>query len=202
MHREITVDEYNGRLTIVVPWRLSVPSLVTWTLLALLACLCFGGIAAGLFIDKGDAAPIGGLAFCGLAIAGVSYAMSAYWLNRTMIEVMRDSIHVSHGPLPFPRSRSFAIERDDIDQVYVQTMNEATKHGPIRVSYQVCAVLDSGDRVRLFDCGYETRHNKDEARAVGERLESQIETFLGIEDRPVDASVVTVGVSVPLMPGP
>jgi hypothetical protein len=198
--RRIAVEDYTDRLTIVVPWRRSVRHLVKWTLLGVVACLFLGVIAAGLIIDKKDP-PIGGILFCALPIVVVSSCLLAYWLNRTTIDVTRQSIAVHHGPIRCPRSPSFAIDCDDIDQVYVQTLREVqgvTYHGaPASVSYQVCVLLNTRDRIRLFNCGYAMRLPTEAAKAFAERLKENIAGFLLIEDRPVDGAEVTVVVPPP-----
>jgi hypothetical protein len=107
----------------------------------------------------------------------MTYYCAALFLNRTRIQVADGLIAVAHGPLPWRGNRTLLA--DDIAQLYVARSRRQGKwsENQLRDSFDVRAVLAdqrSLDLVRGLD-------DVEMARAI----ERRIETFLGIEGRPV-----------------
>jgi len=114
--------------------------------------------------------PIGHLAV-GL---GLTYVVLTGLLNRTTVTVERETLTVRHAPLPWPGNVSVAT--DQLDQLYCRRRISHGKHGP-SYSFEVRAVTQEGRKMTLIK-GLES---EDQALFI----EQQIESRLGIEDRPV-----------------
>lgn len=162
--RDVEVDA--GPAHFRVWWRWQRPwSLVVFCLLATI-------FAATLSAEAGDTqvgAMWAALAFLGGAASAVAaYDYLAHRINRTEIEVTASRIIVRHGPLPYrPR---IELLRERIAQLYVEPRREDG------VTYALVAVETSGGRVPLVRLASVTR---------AFYLEQQLESRLGIDDRPV-----------------
>ncbi|MEM6530888.1 MAG: hypothetical protein AAF653_21505, partial [Chloroflexota bacterium] len=106
---------------------------------------------------------------------GTAYEALSMYLNRTVVRVNNDRVEVKTLPLPHPWKDSL-ITSSDIEQVYVRQMikrgNKSTT-----VHYEVRAYLYAAGEKTLV----KGLTNPDFALFI----EQELESYLGIEDRPV-----------------
>ena len=109
---------------------------------------------------------------CHVAVGvGLTYTVLCGYLNKTEIQVNRNQLRVRHYPLPWPGQLS--LPTHDVEQLFSVEIrgNKGAR------SYQVCALLRGGRKVMFL------RSTGSSDRAL--YVEQQIESFLGIKDRPV-----------------
>lgn len=102
------------------------------------------------------------------------YAVTAQFLNSSVIRVNAEAVEVHHGPVKMKRNRE--LPAGDIQQFYCKEKVRRHKNGS-STSYGVEAVMNDDKRQTLVD-GLD---QPDQALF----LEQQIEKHLGIADRPV-----------------
>lgn len=110
---------------------------------------------------------------------GLTYYVLTGFVNRTLISVVKGRLRVNHGPLPWRGNR--LIERNDLRQLFVteQTHRNTNKsgHTSVTVSWDLCAMLESGREVTLL--------KRLETKGQAQWLERVFEEHLGIDDRRV-----------------
>lgn len=107
----------------------------------------------------------------GLAMA---YGVLLALFEVTSLEVSKGQLAISHAPLPYPGGQKLDVR--EIDQLYTKRHVTHGKNST-NVTFELHAVLNDRRHVKLVS-GLE-----DSAQAL--YLEQELETFLGIEDRPV-----------------
>ena len=105
---------------------------------------------------------------------GLAYYTLAGLLNRTIITVDRSALSIKHRPLPWRHSGVIAAH--ELDQLYCKEERQSNK-GSSWYTYSVSALLRDG-RERKIMSGLDS---PEEALY----LESEVERYLGITDRPV-----------------
>jgi hypothetical protein len=105
---------------------------------------------------------------------GMLYAVLLTIFEVTKVEVNGGKLRIGHGPLPYPGNQSMDVR--EIDQLYSKRTVSHNKNST-SVTFELHAVLNDRRHVKLLD-GLE-----DSAQAL--YLEQELESFLGIEDRPV-----------------
>ncbi|MBI3926660.1 MAG: hypothetical protein HY319_14050 [Armatimonadetes bacterium] len=109
--------------------------------------------------------PIGHLAVG----VGLTYTVLCGFFNKTEIRVDSGSLQVRHAPLPWPGQVS--VPSRDLDQLFaVEKIGSKGSR-----SYELCALLKDGRRVKLLD----NASSSDEALYI----EQQVEKHLHIADR-------------------
>jgi hypothetical protein len=115
---------------------------------------------------------------------GMTYFVLTGFLNTTTLSARSGVLRVHHGPLPWRGNRSIRV--DDLKQLYVaevqrRSTDSDSRRTTITYAYDLCAMLESGQEVRLV--------RGLDSTAQGRYLESVFEAQLGIEDRPVAGEV-------------
>ncbi|MBI5548477.1 MAG: hypothetical protein HY901_31735 [Deltaproteobacteria bacterium] len=111
--------------------------------------------------------------------AGLSWYTLALLINRTRLEVGSGMLRVRHSPLPWPGNRE--LSATSIEQLYCVEVVHRGKNGT-SYTYDLMAVLRTGTKpLKLIG-----RLEKPEQALF---LEQRIESFLGIEDRPVSGEL-------------
>ena len=105
---------------------------------------------------------------------GLTYSCIAGFLNTTRIDIQRDSLTVSHGPVPWRGNR--VIPALSLDQLYCKEKISNNRNG-VRHTYSVMAVTKNGETLELLS-GIE-----EQEKALF--IEQQVERHLGITDRPM-----------------
>ncbi len=105
---------------------------------------------------------------------GLSYFTVAGFVNRTLLRVGVGQIQVRHVPLPWPGNK--ILLRDSVEQLFSEERISRSNNGT-SCTYRVSAVLRGGARTKLVS----GLPSPDQAVFI----EQQIESYLGIEDRPV-----------------
>lgn len=174
----LDVEETPGSITITRAWR----SPVTYGLMAFAALWdAFMIVWIVIAVTTGAWGMLAAGSLHILVGVGVSYAVAASLVNRTVVRADRTGFSIWHGPLPTP-GRAF-YPREDIEQVYIKRFEgNQERRGP-----QVTAtgffiphvLLKNGRSVPLK--GLSSVRDTDVARYY----EEAIERALGIADRPV-----------------
>ncbi len=166
-------DDGQHALVLAVPWRLQSPQdglrLFGWIVVASV-------VLAAIQLGNGKLLAFG---YGALVLLGM---LLVRWINRTTIVVCKESIRVTHGPIPW-RSRTLAVR--NLQQLYVNRRPIAQK----RFDYSVRALLEDGRDVVFL------RGLKDPAAAF--YLEQCIEQHLQIDDERVHGEY-----TLPPPPGP
>lgn len=118
--------------------------------------------------------PIGHVAV-GIAL---TYRTIAGFLNKTTIEVSRGQLKVSHGPVPWLGGQTLATNK--IQQLYASEHEASWSNNRSRSKtrrFQLNAIVSGGKTVVLL------KGLPDAAQALF--LEQELESYLGIRDRPV-----------------
>lgn len=109
----------------------------------------------------------------GLGLIGY---LAAIYVNTTEVSVTPDRVRISSGPIRFPFGKAREWPAKEVDQLYVSRYTAGTQNGSPRYAYALYAILKSGDKVSLL-------------RGMNQRtqayLEQEIESYLGIANRPV-----------------
>src|SRR5262249_40895239 len=109
---------------------------------------------------------------------GLTYTTLAGFFNQSILEVTRGEISVQHGPLPWFGNR--VLSTMDIDQLYCEENASNSQNGSSR-NYNLSALLKNGSKLELLK-------NLDSPE-IGLYIEQQIETWLGIKDKPVAGEI-------------
>ena len=197
----VFIDEDANNLRITVPWQQSIIRRVVASAFSLFVCCLFTAMAISLAITPEHRSIVGSGISTLLACAGM-YLLGSIWFNRTILDVDRRRIRVFTKPFPlwrFPATTS--VEVTDIRQVFVQHIehwahstkgsSEAASFGAdqkfLGFSYSVNALLKDGSNFEVVDFTKITRWTSDD-KAVD--VEERIESFLGIDDIPVQAAPI------------
>lgn len=109
---------------------------------------------------------------------GMGYFALASFLNHTDIRINPNVIEVRHAPLPWFGKTTIPVH--EVAQLYCAERVTRSKNGT-RVSYEL-RCLDRGKRARKLLSGLQDR---EQARYI----EREIESILGIADRPVSGEL-------------
>jgi len=179
MRDRVSVKETNGHLLIRVQWRSGylLPLIATfvWGLFAVV----FGVTAArasGLVPGVEGEPSIVQLVTNLLLLCMVSYSLTAYWINATVVDVCTLDLRVYADPLPFPYPRRKRIPSSKIRQLYVVKNREYHDDGSTSVKFHLYAELINGNRLELI------RHLTAAGKDIARVIEEKIEDFLVIED--------------------
>jgi hypothetical protein len=104
---------------------------------------------------------------------GLSWYTLGGFLNHTVIKASREELSVKHLPLWMPGMQR--IPTSELSQLFCRERVVRGRNGP-SVHYELCALLRSGKEVKLVQ-----QSRPEQARY----LEQQIESHLGIQNRPV-----------------
>ena len=117
--------------------------------------------------------------YLALSLGGLCvYALVMMLVNRTVVEVTKEHVSISHGPLPGLLRRRIVNARE-IAQVYCEEHSWRMKIGVTDYDYELKVILVDGRRVSLLP----DIPNAQQAAF----LEQEIERRLGIIDRPVSS---------------
>ncbi len=142
----------------------------------------YGAAMFGMGAEAGGPATICALLFPLGHVAvglGLTYTTIAGFFNRTLIEVTRGSLKISHGPIPWWGNQD--LRTADLKQLFCEEQVHRGKHGSRNYTYDVHAVLQDGRKHKLLSGLPST----DQALYI----EQAIETHLEIEDRHVPGEV-------------
>lgn len=106
--------------------------------------------------------------------------MIAMFINTTHINVSRSSLEITTTPLPSLFRRNKKIPVDRVQQLYVTRYVDSRTNGNPNYAFALYAVLKNGEKLQLV---------KGMNEATQKYLEYEIESFLGIKDRPVEDTV-------------
>ena len=170
--RGLLVEEGPDRLRIAWDWRLSAAELILFIISA--SAVVFFILTAG----AGDPKAVVAQFFLGGFALFVAFRLIGQLVNRTVVEVSGDQLHVQSGPLSLRAPPS--LSRDEIVQLFCVAMPRGQG-----ISYEVHAQLSGGATAWLV-LGID-----DPERAF--YLERAIEERLGIVDRPVEGEMPPPG---------
>lgn len=168
----LSIEASGGELTIVRSWR-------NWTVVPLVFfCIIWNGMMAVMFWQALAAGQHEILLFGSLHAAvgiGILYSVLLRLFNRTRITVSYREVVVRHGPFPWPGKRSIPVYQ--LDQVFVRRVMVRTKNGTRHV-FRLIALDKNQKEIVLV----KALESEDHALFI----EREIETIVGIEDRPVE----------------
>ncbi len=107
------------------------------------------------------------------------YTTLAGFLNRTHLELTQDKLSVWFDPLPWPGEK--VLNTADIKQLYCKERVSYTRKGGTRRSYELHALKQDDQDVKLVS-GLDSPD-------VAQFFEQQLETWLRIEDQPVEGEM-------------
>lgn len=168
MANKLTIKQDSGRLSINYSWRTSamwflVLWCVVWDAGMLLAIVSGAGFFISLHL---------------LAGIVVTYFTLTRFFNSTTITVDRSSLKITHGPMPWPFTKTRDIPANSLKQLYVDKSNVQQNKQP---TYTLMALLDTGAEVKLV--------NAEPDISVVKDLERTIEGYLDIKnDNSLDLS--------------
>ena len=123
------------------------------------------------------------LLFIGHILTGFSliWYLLAFLVNKTHIEVTQKGIRIKHKPLPTPTNKSIFIPTEEIKQLYVTRYTEkiGRKSKPVQ-AYALSAVLKNNRVLPIL---------KGMDKSTQLYLEQEIETYLGIKDKPIEGEL-------------
>lgn len=108
----------------------------------------------------------------------LTYTVLAGYLNTTEIRLAGSLLSITHGPLPWPGNTQIPVT--DLDQLYTREVVQHSENGST-TSYILCAVLKNGRALKLV------KSLPDAETSLF--IEQQIESSLGIQDRPVAGEI-------------
>ena len=172
--KRFTVEQQGSTLSIEWRW-------FTLTAIFLIFFCCFWDgflvLWYGIALSSGEA-PLMALLFPLIHVtvgAGLSWYTLALLLNHTRLEVGSGMLRVRHAPLPWPGNRE--LPATSIEQLYCVEVVHRGKNGT-SYTYNLMAALRAGGKpLKLIG-----RMERPEQALF---LEQRIESFLGMEDRPV-----------------
>ena len=109
---------------------------------------------------------------------GLLYYVLSVFFNTTYIVVNQRELSIEHRPLKSPFYRNRYIEARENDQIFVEKYVAGKTNGRPNYAFGVQAILQGGKRVKLV----KGLKNSDQALYI----EQEIESFLTIQDEPVD----------------
>lgn len=153
-------------------------------LFLLLFCIVWDGFLIGFYrqILASGEAPTQVLLFPLIHVVvgvGLTYSTVAGLFNHTEVTVRPARLEIRHGPLPWFGGRSLVTA--SVSQLYVRRREIRTKNGGSRLLYELRAERKDGRAVTLL------KNLTEPEQALW--LEQEIESSLGIEDRPVGGEV-------------
>jgi hypothetical protein len=107
---------------------------------------------------------------------GLTYSTLAGFLNRSHVEIDRETFSVNHGPLPW--FGNLQVPVTEVRQLYCKVKPGKQNSGP---SYQLSVILKDGRKKDLIS-------NLDSPE-IGFYMEQQIENWLDIADHPVKGEI-------------
>ncbi len=126
-----------------------------------------------------DTRSVGGFLFSSAVLVACIYGTTAFWKNRTILDVTKDDISVYVTPFPIPWKRKYSFTTADISQLFVQEIRNVSGSRYTVSSYEVWVLLKSGDRRMLLDFHEDTEMWSKKTPALV--IEERIEAFLEIE---------------------
>jgi hypothetical protein len=167
-----TMGKKRGRLRLAWPWTQDFDRLLFFALTIIWYGLVYSFYGRSLDIELlGTQLPV--LAILIL----IGYLPIAQLINKTVIEVNRNTLNLFFEPLPWPGKKSFAS--DDVSQIYCKedSRRKSGSGADRKPTYTVNGILKNGNDLVLV-AWLET---PEQARFI----EQSIEEHLGIVDRPV-----------------
>lgn len=161
MSKKLKIEQDSGRLSISYSWRTAalwflILWCVFWDVGMVVALLSGAGFFLSLHL---------------LAGIVVTYFTLTRLFNQTTITVDRSSLKMTHGPLPWPFTKSRDIPARALKQLYVDKSNVKQNN---RNTYTLMAILDTGAEVKLVNAEPDLSLVKD--------LERTIEGYLDIKN--------------------
>lgn len=111
---------------------------------------------------------------------GMLLRMLALFVNTTHVNVTRRNLEIRTTPMPSLFRRNRKIPAEEIQQLYVTKYVESRTNGNPNYAFGLYAILKNGQKVTLV---------KGMNEATQKYLEYEIESFLGIKDKPVEGAV-------------
>lgn len=168
----LSIEASGGGLTVVRSWR-------NWAVVPLVIfCVIWNGMMVAMFWAALANGQHEMLLFGSVHAAvglGILYSVLMRLFNRTRITISYREVVVRHGPFPWPGSKSIPVY--ELEQVYVRRVLVRTKNGTRHV-FRLIAV-DKRDKETVL---VKSLESEDHALFI----EREIETILGIKDRPVE----------------
>jgi hypothetical protein len=165
--RPVSLEDAGDYLLITQSWRSQL----------VIVLLCVGAVVAAIlsYVMRVQIAQAGlfssGISWTICAI--VAYLACSLMVNRTVVRITKDSIEMSHGPLPV-KPKLF-LPADEIQQLFVRSIKHMSGE-TVEYTFHLSVYTRAGKRCRLL-------------RGLGSeafKLEKVIEKFLNIEDEQVD----------------
>lgn len=184
----VTVERYDTQLKLVQSWQdkkiikslifsviLSSPAVLLWWLIILTSIVDSASIGeypsllTGIFF----------LMFPSLGWLLGPYYLLASYKNKTTISLTNKTLSIKHGPIPWIGNRDISVST--LVQLYVrQGKRVGTIFNP-RYLYDLRAKLKNGRDINLV--------GNLASKEVGHFLEQQVESYLGIVDKPIQGEV-------------
>lgn len=115
---------------------------------------------------------------------GLTYVCVATFLNRSTLTVQDGFLSLRHGPMFWPGQ--FVLPVDDIEQFYVKPVLGRVRYHEVGFHSGVTTVNGPGQLMAVLKSGGERRLWGNEMDpGIVRYLETRLEEFLGIENRPV-----------------
>lgn len=111
---------------------------------------------------------------------GMLLRLLAIFVNTTHVNVSRRFLEIQTSPLPSLFRKNRKIPAEEITQLYVTKYVESRTNGRPNIAYALHAILKNGKKLKLVNGMNESTQKY---------LEYEIESFLGITDRPVKDGV-------------
>jgi hypothetical protein len=168
-------------------------SRIVTTTLAILGCFWASSLGLSISEEGAGVRSAEGFIFSFAVVFAGIYVVAAYWINRTTLDVTRDEISVSIKPFPLPWVRTaHTLAIADVSHFFVQEIQNRYSDGmPISSLYEVCALLECGERITLLDVSKigVTGWSSD-AGNLASTIVERIEAFLGIKNGRVDKKII------------
>jgi hypothetical protein len=158
---KLDIQRGSGELTITYSWRTPVMWFllffsVVWNLIAVGALIAGAGLFMSIHL---------------LAGIGIAWLTLTRLLNKTTLNINRQRLAVTHGPVPWPFAKEQDIPARSLVQLWVEKSNVTVNNKP---TYNLMARLDNGVKVKLLGAEAD--------RALLQQLETTIETYLNIDN--------------------
>ncbi len=181
MPEGLEVLKLPNELDITANWFKTIPrSSLTFTLVF---CLLWNLILLPFVIAALVTGTYGVLLFTSVHIlVGLAflYRLLSIFVNTTHVNVTRRRLQIVTTPLPSPLHRTREIPVENIDQLYVTRYVDTRTNGNPNYAYALYVILKNGEKLRLA---------KGMNADTQKYLENEIESFLGITNRPIEGSV-------------
>lgn len=163
MSKKVKIEQRSGALLLSYRWLN--PAVYFLTFFALIwntAILFFLIAGAGWFI------------IIHLAVGVfIGWWVLAMWFNRTKIEVNRQRLSITHGPVPWLNSKDHEIPAGNIQQLAVKRTGVKVNE---QATFNLVAIMNDGSETKLLKTQQDLN--------LVQNLEQTIENFLGITDDP------------------